>query len=54
MMREKTLFTAMGEYLTQNFQMYKEGPFIIFESADTDKISITNPSNIKDLIFGGG
>ena len=52
---EYTLFTVMGERVFDSkfSDVYKEGPFIIFESADTDKISITNPSNIRDLFLEG-
>ena len=36
------LFTVMGERVFDSkfSDVYKEGPFIIFESADTDKISL--------------
>ena len=47
------LFTVMGERVFDSkfSDVYKEGPFIIFESADTDKISVTNPSKISELFL---
>ena len=52
---EYILFTVMGERVFDSkfSDVYKEGPFIIFESADTDKISITNPSKIRELFLEG-
>ena len=50
---EYILFTVMGErvFNSKFSDVYKEGPFIIFESADTDKISVTNPSKISELFL---
>ena len=47
------LFTVMGERVFDSkfSDVYKEGPFIIFESADTDKISVTNSSKISELFL---
>ena len=47
------LFTVMGERVFDSkfSDVYKEGPFIIFESADTDKISVTNSSKISELFW---
>ncbi len=53
---EYILSTVMGERVFDSkfSDVYKEGPFIIFESADTDKISVTNPSRIRELFLEGG
>ena len=52
---EYILFTVMGERVFDSkfSDVYKEGPFIIFESADTDKISVTTPSKIRELFLEG-